>query len=95
VEALRPERGGSGKSITLAAIIGRINRTRAKHVVSEDNTPMLQSLLQSGKGVAMKAMDDALLAAAREGRVRPEDAAAKAHDKPRFQSLLSGGATSA
>jgi hypothetical protein len=36
----------------------------------------------------MQSMDDALFAAARDGRVSPADAAAKASDKARFQPLL-------
>jgi Tfp pilus assembly pilus retraction ATPase PilT len=57
-------------------------------VIREGNTPMLTSIIQSGRAVGMQAMDDALLAAAREGRVHPGEAASKAHDKARFQPLL-------
>jgi twitching motility protein PilT len=62
------------------------------NVIREGNTPMLTSIIQSGRAVGMQAMDDALLAAAREGRVRPEEAVSRAHDKARFQPLLAGGA---
>jgi twitching motility protein PilT len=58
------------------------------NVIREGNTPMLTSIIQSGKGVGMQSMDDALFAAARDGRVSPADAAAKASDKARFQPLL-------
>jgi twitching motility protein PilT len=58
------------------------------NVIREGNTPMLTSIIQSGKGVGMQSMDDALFAAAREGRVSPQDAVAKANDKARFQPLL-------
>jgi twitching motility protein PilT len=61
------------------------------NVIREGNTPMLTSIIQAGKGAGMQAMDDALFAAAREGRVRPEDAMAKANDKARFQPLVAGG----
>jgi twitching motility protein PilT len=62
------------------------------NVIREGNTPMLHSIIQAGKGAGMQAMDDALFAAAREGRVRPEDAQAKAHHKARFQALVADGA---
>jgi twitching motility protein PilT len=58
------------------------------NVIREGNTPMLTSIIQSGKGAGMQSMDDALFAAAREGRVGAVDAAAKASDKARFQPLL-------
>jgi twitching motility protein PilT len=58
------------------------------NLIREGNTPMLCSLIQAGRGAGMQAMDDALFAAAREGRVRPEEAMAKAQDKARFQPLL-------
>jgi twitching motility protein PilT len=58
------------------------------NVIREGNTPMLTSIIQSGKGAGMQLMDDALFAAAREGRVGAVDAAAKASDKARFQPLL-------
>jgi twitching motility protein PilT len=63
------------------------------NVIREGNTPMLTSIIQSGKGVGMQSMDDALFAAAREGRVTPQDAVAKASDKARFQPLLGEGST--
>jgi twitching motility protein PilT len=62
------------------------------NVIREGNTPMLTSIIQAGRAVGMQAMDDALFAAAREGRVRPEEAMAKANDKVRFQPLVAGGA---
>ena len=65
------------------------------NVIREGNTPMLTSIIQSGKGVGMQSMDDALFAAAREGRVSPEDAVAKANDKARFQPLLGDRAAAA
>jgi twitching motility protein PilT len=61
------------------------------NVIREGNTPMLTSIIQAGRSVGMQAMDEALFALAKEGRVRPEDAAAKAGDKARFQPLIAGG----
>ena len=58
------------------------------NVIREGNTPMLQSIIQSGKSAGMQAMDDALFALAQEGRILPQDAYAKATDKARFEPLL-------
>ena len=62
------------------------------NVIREGNTPMLSSIIQSGKGAGMQSMDDALFAAVKDGRVRVEDAQAKAQDKARFQPLVGGAA---
>jgi len=58
------------------------------NVIREGNTPMLNSIIQSGKAVGMQSMDDALFALAKAGTIRPVDAHTKATDKPRFDALL-------
>ncbi len=58
------------------------------NVIREGNTQMLYSIIQSGKGQGMQAMDDVLFAFAREGKIRAEDAYMKASDKARFEPLL-------
>ncbi len=58
------------------------------NVIREGNTPMLHSIIQSGKSLGMQAMDDALFALAKEGRILAQDAYMKATDKPRFEPLL-------
>ena len=59
------------------------------NVIREGNTTMLASIIQSGRGQGMQAMDDALFAAAKQGLVRPFDAYLKATDRARFEPLLS------
>lgn len=59
------------------------------NVIREGNTPMLNSIIQSGKGVGMQSMDDALFALAKDGIIRPNDAYMKAANKARFEPLLS------
>jgi twitching motility protein PilT len=59
------------------------------NIIREGNTPMLNSLIQSGKKQGMQSMDDALFALAEAGTVRPIDAHTKAADKARFEPLLS------
>jgi twitching motility protein PilT len=84
-QLLLPSADGRGR----CAVHEILLRTPALgNLIREGNTPMLTSLIQAGKGAGMQAMDDALFAAARAGKVRPEEAMAKAQDKARFQPLV-------
>jgi twitching motility protein PilT len=65
------------------------------NVIREGNTPMLSSIIQSGKSQGMQAMDDALFALVGQGRVAAADALAKAINKPRFEPLVGGASRSA
>ena len=58
------------------------------NVIRENNTQMLYSIIQSGKGQGMQAMDDVLWDLCEEGKIKPRDAYMKAADKPRFERLL-------
>jgi len=58
------------------------------NVIREGNTPMLFSIIQSGRAMGMQAMDDALFALTKEGRILPQDAYLKAADKQRFEPLV-------
>jgi len=62
------------------------------NVIREGNTQMLYSIIQSGKGQGMQAMDDALFQAVKQGKVSAQDAHMKATDKARFEPLLRGQA---
>src|SRR5262245_19248945 len=59
------------------------------NVIREGNTPMLSSIIQSGKAQGMQSMDDALFAFVAAGRIKQADALAKATNKARFEG---GGA---
>ncbi len=58
------------------------------NVIREGNTPMITSIMQSGKAAGMQLMDDALYGLAKEGRVTAEAAYQKALNKARFEHLL-------
>jgi len=58
------------------------------NVIREGNTPMLRSVIQSGRSQGMQTMDDALFELARDGRVDPDDAYQKAEEKQRFEPFL-------
>jgi twitching motility protein PilT len=57
------------------------------NVIREGNTPMLRSIIQSGRSQGMQTMDDALFELAKSERVDPNDAYQKAEDKARFESF--------
>ena len=62
------------------------------NVIREANTPMLQSIIQSGKAQGMQSLDDALFALVKERRVAAADAYRAARDKARIQPLLDAAA---
>ena len=53
----------------------------------EGNTPMISSIIQSGKGLGMQSMDDVLFRLATEKKIAGEDAFHKATNKARFESM--------
>ena len=58
------------------------------NVIREGNTPMINSIIQSGKGQGMQSMDDVLYKLAQEKKISAEDAFHKATTKTRFEQLL-------
>jgi twitching motility protein PilT len=60
------------------------------NLIREGNTPMLSSVIQSGKKDGMQAMDDALFALVQAETIHPRDAYTKALDKARFEALVPG-----
>jgi twitching motility protein PilT len=62
------------------------------NVIRDGNTQMLYSIIQSGKGKGMQAMDDVLFQYAKDGKITAEDAYMKATDKARFEPLLGAAA---
>jgi len=61
------------------------------NVIREGNTPMISSIIQSGKGQGMQSMDDTLFKLATEKRISAEDAFHKANNKARFEPMLEEG----
>jgi len=57
------------------------------NLIREGNTPMINSVIQSGRKDGMQTMDDSLLALVQAGRIDPREAYRKAADKARFESL--------
>jgi len=83
-QLLLPSRDGRGR----VAVNEILLRTPGlANLVREGNTPMLHSLIQSGRKDGMQTMDDALFALVQTGRIDPREAWRKAHDKTRFESF--------
>ncbi|MEL7058791.1 MAG: PilT/PilU family type 4a pilus ATPase [Acidobacteriota bacterium] len=58
------------------------------NVIREGNTPMLQSIIQGGRAVGMRMMDDSLLEQVERGKITAAAAMEKAQEKNRFQPLV-------
>jgi twitching motility protein PilT len=82
-QLLLPSRDGKGR---VAANEILLRTPGLANMIREGNTPMIQSLIQSGKKDGMQAMDDALFALLQAGRIDPREAYRKATDKARFES---------
>jgi twitching motility protein PilT len=65
-----------------------LKTTGLANVIREGNTPMLNSMIQSGKQLGMQSMDDSLFAAVESGTIRAVDAHRKASEKARFEPLV-------
>jgi twitching motility protein PilT len=83
-QLLLPTADGKGRVAANEILL----RTQAlPNVIRDGNTQMLASLIQSGKGQGMQAMDDVLFQYAKEGKITGQDAYMKATDKARFEPL--------
>ncbi|HKH49726.1 MAG TPA: type IV pilus twitching motility protein PilT [Thermoanaerobaculia bacterium] len=58
------------------------------NVIREGNTPMITTIIQSGKTAGMQLMDDALMELVDKKRITAREAFMKAHNKARFESLV-------
>jgi twitching motility protein PilT len=83
-QLLLPSKDGKGR---VAANEILLRTPGLANLVREGNTPMIHSLIQSGRKDGMQTMDDALFALVQAGRIDPREAYRKATDKPRFESL--------
>ena len=86
-QLLLPTADGKGRVAVNEILLGT---TGLPNVIREGNTPLIGSIIQSGKSEGMQSMDDALFALVDEGRITGRDAYMKASDKGRFEGLVSG-----
>jgi twitching motility protein PilT len=58
------------------------------NIIREGNTPMITTLIQSGRNQGMQLMDDALMALIEDKRITAREAFMKATNKSRFEALV-------
>ena len=58
------------------------------NVIREGNTPMIISIIQSGRNQGMQLMDDALMTLVEQKRISPHEAYMKASNKAKFEALV-------
>jgi len=58
------------------------------NVIREGNTPMIISIIQSGRNQGMQLMDDALMTLVEQKRITPHEAYMKASNKAKFEALV-------
>lgn len=84
-QLLLPRADGTGR---VAAIELLLRTSALPGIIREGNLPMLQTVMQGGRGLGMQLMDDALQALFDAGTVTAREAYLKAHDKSRFERLI-------
>ena len=84
-QILMPTGDGKGR-IALHEVL--LRSPGLANLIREGNASMIANAIQAGKKDGMQTMDDALFAAVKEERIRPEQAYEVALDKKRFQLLL-------
>lgn len=84
-QLLLPTAEGSGR---VAANEILLKTSGLPNLIREGNTPMIGSVIQSGKAQGMQSMDDALFALVQAEKIHPRDAYLKATDKTRFESMV-------
>jgi twitching motility protein PilT len=83
-QLLLPSRDGKGRVAANEILL----RTQGlPNLIREGNTPMIGSMIQSGRKDGMQTMDDSLLALVQAGRIDPREAYRKAADKTRFEAM--------
>jgi twitching motility protein PilT len=84
-QLLLPTKDGRGR-IAGAEIL--LRTPSLANVIREGNTPMIQSVIQSGRQMGMRTMDESLHELVRDDKVAADEALRRAVDKPRFEKYL-------
>ena len=84
-QLLVPTADGQGR---VAAVEILMKTSGLPNIIREGNTPLLVSMIQSGKAYGMQAMDDTLAELVRNNTIRVKDAYQRALDKARFEAML-------
>jgi twitching motility protein PilT len=76
---LVPRADGKGRVLALETLT---NTPAVANVIREAKTYMLPGIIQTGKKQGMQLMDDALAALAERGLITPDEAHARAEQRP-------------
>jgi len=80
-QRLIPNKDGSGMVLALEILIGTLSMA---NMIRDSKTFQIPSLMQTGKGVGMKIMDESILELLKEGKISPEEAIKNANDPKLF-----------
>jgi len=84
-QLLMPTADGNGRIASTEILL----RTPSlSNVIREGNTPMIQSVIQSGRQMGMRTMDESLHELVRAKTVSADEAMRRAVDKPRFEIYM-------
>lgn len=83
-QALLPTADGKGRCAALEILV---RTSGLPNMIREGNTPQIVSMIQSGRGQGMQALDDHLAQLLKEKRILPKDAYAASVDKGRFEAI--------
>ncbi|HST29955.1 MAG TPA: PilT/PilU family type 4a pilus ATPase [Chthoniobacterales bacterium] len=84
-QQLVPDADGNGRVLALEILT---NTPAVANVIRESRTYMLPGIIQTGKKQGMQLMDDALAELHRRGLIKPEEAVARAEQKPEMREQL-------
>ncbi len=84
-QQLVPKADGSGR---VAALEIMVNTPAVAALIRDAKTFMLPGVIQTGKKLGMKLMDDSLLELVESGTITPHEAYYRADEKKRFEGLL-------
>ena len=88
-QQLIPRKDGSGRALALEVLV---NNPAVANLIREAKTFMLPGVMQTGKKLGMRLMDDSLLELLNQGVISAEEAYLRADNKKTFAALMAGGA---
>jgi twitching motility protein PilT len=84
-QQLVPRADGQGRVVALEIMV---NTPAVANLIREAKTFMLPGIIQTGKKLGMRLMDDSLLQLMEEGIIRPHEAHHRAEQKKMFEPYL-------
>ena len=89
-QRLIPSKAGDGMALAVEILIGTLS---VGNLIRDGKTFQLPSLMQMGKNIGMRLMDNSLLDLVKEDRIAAQHALAMASNKKLFQAYVTPGTT--